>query len=179
MGRRKYGFRSGRQISAVLTGLQASDGGLGAGREGDGKPQPWVFQGHRVLGFRSPQEGPGPPPARCRRCWQGPERLGSKTLGCVKTARCPRLGTPEPAAGLGLQTCVTGELHVVHPQPHSTQAPRCARACGQQPCPCRRRASEGSSVWAGPLLNQMLLLRVSLPSASPPRLRPLATCRSF
>lgn len=95
-------------------------------------------------------------------------------------------GACEPTASLGLQgeLCSSGSF-VCYPSPPPAPAV-CARvrvraeSLPGRLCHPSPRASEGSSVWAGPLLNQMLLrFGFLLPGTSPPQLRPLATCSSF
>lgn len=146
---------------------------------GPANRRPGCPQGHRVLHFCSPQEGSGTPPALCRRRrWWRPGAPWPRDSGvcasqpplsdyggsCVpRGASC---ATPPPAPGV----CARVRARV---RVRAESLP--GRLCHRSP-----RASEGSSVWAGPLLNQMLLcFGFLLPGTSPPQLRPLATCSSF
>lgn len=127
VGRRKYGFRSGTQISAVFTGLQASDGGLGAGRHGASEPQTWV--------------PPGPPCAALLLTpggiWDSSSPLQEETLVEAWSTLALRLwGVCEPAASLGLrgELCSSGSF-VCYPPPRPRGV--CACACA---CACRKPA---------------------------------------
>ena len=123
--RRKCGFRAGTQVRAVFTGLQASDGGRGAGREGASKPQTWEAPGAPVSCTSVHRTGElGDPPSELfAGGGRGPEHLGP---GCPAEAREALPESPPRDSGLSprqhMCACIRGhvsQLPVSHRKPVS------------------------------------------------------------